>query len=340
MRQLTYLERGKIDWADVPEPALTGPADVIVEPLAVARCDLDLPMVKLGLFPGPFPVGHEVAGRVLEIGTGPRNFKIGDLVIVPFQLSCGSCPTCAQGQYAACSKYMAPIGGSFGFGSAGGNHGGGLAERLLVPDGDHFLFHAPDGIPVTTLATLSDNVVDGFRAVWAPLQDKPGAEVLVVAAAPGSIALYATAAARALGSPVRYVDRDAARVAVAARLGATVTHHHGAWPKRFQPAPITVDATGDEGGLSCILRSTERYGYCTSVAIAFEPATPVPLLDMYTRGITFHTSRADSKKFLPQVLDLMARGRFDPALIPITQAGWEDARQSWLEPAIKLVVTK
>jgi hypothetical protein len=85
-----------------------------------------------------------------------------------------------------------------------------------------------------------------------------------------------------------------------------------------------------------VIRSTARYGYCTSVSIAFKPATPVPLLDMYTRGITFHTSRADSLRHLPDVLRLLAAGSFDPAAI----CPWEQAADAWLEPAIKLVVVR
>lgn len=204
---------------------------------------------------------------------------------------------------------MTPLGGSFGFGPSGGGHGGALADRLRVPAADHLLVPAPGGVDLSVLATLSDKVLDGYRAVGPPLHAEPGAEVLVVAASPGSLPLYATAAAVALGAPVRYVDRDPQRVAAAAQLGADTHVHRGPWPKRYDPAPITVDVTGDGGGLACTLRSTERYGRCTALAIAFEPTTPLPMLEMYTRGITLHTSRADSRRFLPQVLALVGSGR-------------------------------
>ena len=55
--------------------------------------------------------------------------------------------------------------------------------------------------------------------------------------------------------------------------------------------PITVDASGGHGGLHAALRSTAPNGTFTSVAIYFEPETPLPLLEMYTRGCTFHTGR-------------------------------------------------
>jgi alcohol dehydrogenase len=193
---------------------------------------------------------------------------------------------------------------------------------------------------MATLATLSDNVVDGYRAVGPPLHDRPGSEVLIVAATAGSLALYACGAARAMGAQVRYVDRDASRAEAAAAMGATAIHHEGPWPKRFDPAPISVDVTGDAEGLACTIRSTDRYGHCTSLAIAFEPATSVPLLEMYTRGITFHTSRADARRFLPDVLTLMATTGYDPMRVPTTIVEWDDAPAAWTQPAIKLVVTR
>ena len=236
---------------------------------------------------------------------------------------------------------MAPIGGSFGFGAIGGGHGGGLADLLAVPAADHLLIAAPRGIPATTLATLSDNVVDGYRSVGPHLAARPGADVLIVADAPGSIALYAASAAVALGaSHVRYVDTDPHRAAAAAAIGAEAIHHHQPWPKRFDEAPITVDVTGTSAGLATVLRSTARYGYCTSLAIAFDAPTPMPLLEMYTRGITFHTSRADSLRYLPDVLQLLTTTAFDPLAIPATVRPWDQAADAWLEPAIKLIIER
>jgi len=340
MRQLVYTSPGHVEWQQVPAPELADAGAALVTPLAVARCDLDAPMVARGLFPGPFPVGHETAGVVAAVGADVRRHRPGDTVIVPFQVSCGRCGPCRDRTFAACATYMAPIGGSFGFGAAGGGHGGAVADLLLVPAADHLLVPAPDGLPAATLALLADNVVDGYRAVGPPLAAAPGADVLIAASAPGSVPLYVAAAAVALGGSVRYIDTDPRRVAAATAIGAAATLHEGPWPRRFDPAPVTVDATGSPEGLAAVIRSTARYGHCTAVSIAFEPATPVPLLDMYTRGITFHTSRADSLRYLPEVLRLLAAGNFDPAAAPATICPWDQAADAWLEPAIKLVVVR
>ena len=89
-----------------------------------------------------------------------------------------------------------------------------------------------------------------------------------------------------------------------------------------------------------MLRSTDDYGFCTAVAIHFAPTVPLPLLEMYTRGITFHVSRADSRRLLPVVLELFADGHLDPLAIPTTIVPWDRADEAWLEPATKLVLER
>jgi threonine dehydrogenase-like Zn-dependent dehydrogenase len=341
MRQLTYVEAGRVEWQEAADAVVPEPDGALLRPLAVARCDLDLPMAMAGLFPGPFAVGHETVADVVAVGDAVRDRKPGDRVLVPFQVSCGICAACHERRFGGCETYRARIGAAFGFGPAGGGFGGAMADLLAVPAADHLLVPAPIDVSATVLATLPDNVTDGYRAVVPPLQDRPGADVLVVGGMVKSVTLYAVAAALAAGSPrVRYVDSDERSLAAAAALGAEVTEHHGPWPRHFERAPITVDGTGDADGLATVLRSTEDYGYCTSVAIYFGKTTPMPLLEMYTRGITFHVSRADSRRLLPEVLALVASGRLDPLAIPTTIVRWEEAPRAWLEPTTKLVVVR
>ena len=61
---------------------------------------------------------------------------------------------------------------------------------------------------------------------------------------------------------------------------------------------------------------------------------------MYTRGITVHTSRADSLRYLPHVLRLVATAAFDPLAIPTTVRSWDQAADVWLEPATKLIIER
>ena len=340
MRQLVFVEPGKLEWQDAPEP-VAEPGQAVVRPLAVARCDLDTAMAAFGIFPGPFTVGHEIAAEVVDVGPGVTRVKPGQRVAVPFQVSCGTCGPCGERHYAACEPNQARAGAAFGFGQSGGGHGGGLADMLLVPDADHMLLAAPDSISDAALATIPDNVIDGYRTVVDGLRDRPGAEVLIVGGDAPSIGLYAIACAQALGAGrIRYADSDSQRLAAASDLGAEVIDLCGEFPRRLDRAPIVVAGSLAVEGLHCAIRSTEAYGRLTPVTIHFGTATPLPLLEMYTRGITFHTSRADSRRYLAEVLDLVAAGRIDPLAVPTTVVEWDAAAERWLEPAVKLVVTR
>ena len=144
MRALVFTGPGRLEWQEVPDPEVA-PHGALVRPLAVARCDLDAPMAAAGIFPGPFPVGHEVVAEVLEVGPDVA-LRPGSRVSVPFQVSCGGCGPCRSGRTAACTTYRAPAGAAYGFGVQGGGHGGAVADLLAVPHADHALLPAPPGL--------------------------------------------------------------------------------------------------------------------------------------------------------------------------------------------------
>ena len=116
MRQLTYVEAGQVAWQDAPDPEAADAQGAIVRPLAVARCDLDPIMAGFGIFPGPFAVGHETVAEIVAVGDDVRGRRVGERVLVPFQVSCGSCAACRDGRFAACHTYRAKAGAAFGFG--------------------------------------------------------------------------------------------------------------------------------------------------------------------------------------------------------------------------------
>jgi alcohol dehydrogenase len=131
MRQLTYVGGNTIEWWDVPAPKLLDDRDALVRPLAVTRCDLDLTIVngKSGL-PGPFALGHETAGIITEVGDAVRTFAPGDLVIVPFQISCGQCQRCQRGHTNACTTV--PFRSSYGLKPVCGVEYGGALSDLFA----------------------------------------------------------------------------------------------------------------------------------------------------------------------------------------------------------------
>ena len=153
--------------------------------------------------------------------------------------------------------------------------------------------------------------------------------LVVGGAGPGSIGLYAAGLAVALGAEsVLYVDVDARRRETAGRLGAQTLAE---LPQRLGPFPITVDSSGDPDGLSLALRSTAPDGICTSTAIYFGEQPSLPLLEMYTKGITFTTGRANARPAMPHVLELAATGRMSPELVTTRTVGWADAPDALVE---------
>lgn len=166
-------------------------------------------------------------------------------------------------------------------------------------------------------------------------------DVLVVGGLAASVGLYVVMSAVAHdAAAITYVDDDAARLSVASDLGAATIDVTDGWPDRLPTAGVVVENTGTSAGLMAALRGTAPHGTCTSVAIHLGDDVTVPLLSMYTKGITFHTSRADARRFLGRVLAELADGVLDPRLIPTCTVDSEDAANAWLEPAMRLVVTR
>jgi alcohol dehydrogenase len=338
MQQLVLDGPGAVHWEEVPDPELADAGQVLVRPLAVATCDLDVGVLR-GLFPlpGPYPFGHEAVAEVVAAGDEVRTVAVGDRVVVPFQISCGSCRACQRGRTGSCTSV--PKMSTYGLGTMGGLRWGGLlADLALVPYADAMLVPVPTGIGPEVVASVSDNVADGWRAVGPQLADESGAEVLVVGGAPASIGLYAAGLAVALGAGrVVYLDDDADRLRVAAALGADVVE--GPPPDKAGRFPITVDSSGSEVGLRCALNSTAFDGTCTSTSV-FLDDPKVPMFAMYSRCCTLHTGRAHARPAIPEVLALVAAGSFDPTLVTSAVVSWGDVVDELADPPMKLVVSR
>ncbi len=339
MRQLTYTSPNVLEWQEVPEPQISSDACALVRPRAVATCDLDQLIIGgQSPFPPPFAIGHECVAEVIDVGDGVSSFEPGALVSVPFQISCGQCAACRRGRTANCTEV--PFMSTYGCGPAVARWGGFFSDSVCVPYAEHMLVELPANLKPAALASASDNIGDAWRTVAPALADEPGAAVLVVGgAAAGSIGLYAAALALALGAQsVLYVDLDERRRATADALGAQTLAEI---PERLGPFAITVDASADPDGLALALRSTAPDGVCTSCAIYFDEQPRMPLLEMYTKGITFKTGRANARPAIGHVLDLAASGALRPELITTRVVGWTDAPDALLaRDWIKLVIER
>jgi len=331
MQQLTYTAPNRLEWREAGEPRLDSDRAALVRPLAVATCDLDaLIIAGQSPFPAPFPIGHECVAEVIDAGDATGSLVPGQLVSVPFQISCGQCAPCLRGRTGNCASvdFMS----TYGFGPAVARWGGFLSDLVLVPYAEHMLVPLPDGLAPAAVASASDNISDAWRAVAPALAEDPGAPVLVLGgASSGSIGLYAAALALALGAEsVTYVDADAARRATAESLGAETLALADA-PQRLGPFAITVDSCAEPDGLALALRSTAPDGTCTSTAIYFAEPPALPLLEMYTKCVTFKTGRAHARPAMPHVLELAAQGTFEHERITTRTVSWSDAAEALLE---------
>lgn len=339
MKQMMLVGTGIVRWQETPEPVLSSPGGAIVRPIAVATCDLDVGVLRGG-FPlqGPYPFGHEGVAEVIAVGDEVRSFAPGDIVVVPFQISCGACDSCFRGRTGNCRAH--PKMSTFGLGTMGGlNWGGLLADLALVPHADAMLVKVPSGVSAAAAASASDNMPDAFRCVAPQLAADPGAEVLIVGgnAGPNSIGLYAVGLALALGaSRVVYADDNRERLEIAERFGAQIME--GIAPRKVGSFGITVDASGNATGLQCALNSTAFDGFCTSPSVYLSDPE-IPMFLMYLRCCTLHAGRAHVRPAIPQVLDLIASG-FDPTIVTSAVVPWSDAEVALSDPPLKLVLER
>jgi alcohol dehydrogenase len=338
MRQLTCIGPNKLEWQEVPAPRLQGDGEALVRPLAVARCDIDRLLIA-GAIPqrGPYAVGHECVAEIVALGDAAGGLAVGQRAIVSFQLSCGTCASCRAGHTANCDAY--PVLSDYGMQSLSGvEYGGMLADLVRVPHAQAMLAPISPALDAVALASVSDNVLDGYRAVAPHLRARPGSEVLVVAHGGQSIALYAVQAALALGAArVDLAGDDAELLALGERLGAhPLETDFGARPRRY---PIVVDYGIRPEGLDYALRCTEPEGICQSVSFYLAPV-PVALGRLYTLGAQLHIGRCHAAALLPEVVALIEQGRLRPGDVTTRVVGWDEAAEAFPEPAIKLVAQR
>jgi alcohol dehydrogenase len=332
MRALSVSPGGRFAWRSVPFPPPPGPDGAIVHPLAVATCDLDRPLA-LGATPFLLPLhfGHECVAEVLDVGERVATVRPGERVVVPFQISCGSCPRCRAGLTANCES-VPPL-SMYGFGIGGGHWGGVVSDRLAVPYADAMLVRLPAGVDAAAAASVADNISDAYRHIGPHLprllDRDPDAEVLILganserSALGASLPLYAGLIARVLGGRhIRLVEARPAVRAQAERLGLAalpVSELRG-----LSPADLVVDVGGTARGLRAALSLTAQDGICTSSG-GLHTNARVPTGLLFGRNATFHVGRTNARAVIPGVLELLAERRLRPESVITDLGALDDA---------------
>ncbi len=226
MRAVTWQGRQDMQVIDVPDPVIEDPTDVIVQITSTALCGSDLHLYDpLSPFMTPGDVvGHEPMGVVSDVGADVQSLKVGDRVVVPFNVACGTCWMCERGLQSQCETTQNRDQGTgaslFGYSKLYGQVPGGQAEALRVPFGDTVPIKIPHGPVDDRFLYLSDVLPTAWQAV--EYADTPEGGTLLVMGA-GPIGDMAARIALHRGLRVIAVDSVAERLArVNARGGETI----------------------------------------------------------------------------------------------------------------------
>ena len=171
MRALTWHGKRDVRVDEVPDPRIEQPTDAVVKVTSTAICGSDLHLYEvLGPFLKPGDIlGHEPMGIVEEVGSEVTHIKPGDRVVIPFNISCGSCWMCSRGLFAQCETTQNRETGKgaslFGYTSLYGSVPGGQAEYLRVPQAQFGPIKVPDEGPDEQFLFLSDILPTAWQAV-------------------------------------------------------------------------------------------------------------------------------------------------------------------------------
>ncbi|BCY07744.1 NAD(P)-dependent alcohol dehydrogenase [Actinoplanes sp. L3-i22] len=296
VRVHAYGKRPSID--EVPEPAVTGPFDVLVEIGAAGLCRTDLHIVE-GQWADrtgvslPYVIGHENAGWVREVGNAVTNVAAGDAVILHPLATCGLCRACRGGDDVHCENSRFP----------GIDSDGGMAELLLT--NARAVVRLAPGLEPKAVAALADAGLTAYHAVRkaAPLLH-PGTTCVVIGAGGlGHIGIQCLLAMTA--TRVVVVDPSARARELARELGA----HEVTEPNAdlTDTAHVVLDFVGEQGAEAAGLAMTRRAG--SYFVIGYGGSVNIPTIDLIATERSIIGNLVGSYLDLDELMTLAAQGR-------------------------------
>ncbi len=246
MKALTWHGKRDVRVEDVADPQISEPTDAIIKVTSTAICGSDLHLYEvLGPYLSPGDIlGHEPMGIVEEVGSAVTQIKAGDRVVIPFNISCGTCVMCSEGLQSQCETTQVKEQGKgaslFGYTSLYGSVPGGQAEYLRVPQAQYGPIKVSTEGPDENYLFLSDILPTAWQAVqYAAVPDGGTLAVLGL----GPVGQFAARIGKHLGSRVIGVDPVAERRVMAERHGIQTLD-----PAAVKDVPAAlIDATGGRG---------------------------------------------------------------------------------------------
>lgn len=269
MRAVCWHGRRDVRVEQVSDPEIINPRDVIVRVTLTAICGSDL-----HLWNGVIPtmregdiLGHEFMGEVVEVGSGVRDLRPGDRVVVPFPIACGTCFFCREGLTSLCDNsnpnaemaealYGFSAAGLFGYSHLYGGYAGGQAELVRVPFADVGPLKLPAHVSDEQGLFLSDVFPTGYMA--AELCGIRAGDTVAVWGA-GPVGQFAIQSAFALGAHrVIAIDRWPARLLMAETHGKAETINYEGIPDVVEELKLRTGGRGPDACIDAV--GTEAHG--------------------------------------------------------------------------------
>jgi 2-desacetyl-2-hydroxyethyl bacteriochlorophyllide A dehydrogenase len=289
----------KVAVQDVPEPR-PGRGEVIVGVAAVGLCGTDL-HIYAGEYDGEYPIvpGHEIVGRIIEVGPGVDGLTPGTRVAFDPNVPCFECHFCRRQRFNHCLNWQ----------GIGVTRNGGMAERVAVPARVIYRIEDDLSFDQAVFAEPLSCVVWGLQRASPALGD----QVLIVGAGPIGL-LMMQAVRRGGAAQVVVIDLEADRLEIAMELGADAavleSDSRGGALRRYAPYgyDLVIDATGIPAVAAGCFEHVTRGGKVLLFGVCPEDATiRFSPFDLFRRDITVYGSFAVNLTF-PPALELLRSG--------------------------------
>lgn len=371
MRANCWMGKNDVRVQTVPDPQILNPRDAIVKITSTAICGSDLHLMG-GFVPtmekGDI-LGHEFMGEIVEVGNDVKNLKIGDRVVVPFPIACGSCFFCQEKLFSVCENsnpnaWMAEKmwghspAGVFGFSHLTGGYAGGQAEYARIPYADVGPIKVPDGMTDEQVLFLSDILPTGYMA--AENCDISEGDVVAIWGC-GPVGLFAIQSAFLLGAErVIAIDRFPERLRLARQLRAETIDYEEVNTMEALKAmtggrgpDACIDAVGMEAhGMGLIgaydrvkqamMQQTERPLALREALMACRSGGNVSIAGVYggfmdkfpigsvmNRSLTIKTGQTHVQRYMRPLLERIQNGDFDTTSLVTHQLPLEEAPHAY-----------
>jgi threonine dehydrogenase-like Zn-dependent dehydrogenase len=286
MRAVVYQDVRRVTVGDVPDPIIQDPHDALIRITKAAICGSDLHFYtgKAPLSPGD-TIGHEAVGVVEEVGPEVERFRPGDRVVLAFDVVCGHCWYCRQGQTSLCEDFR-----NLGAGPFGGGLGGAQAERIRMPYADVNLLGIPDEMDDEHALFVGDILTTGYYGT-AIAGIQPLDTVAVVGAGP--VGFFCVQAAFLHGAKqVLALDMEPDRLALAEQVGAVPVNVKERNPQMASSdltegrgPDVVIEAVGTVPAFETAVEIVRRGGTVSVVGMFVVESTEIALGVYWSRAL-------------------------------------------------------